>query len=543
MDSMPKEGAARPLYSSAPDYTQNYLTAKPKERWTPPRGFVLTAVCSYLPAYLYTRYILFGATKDRWTMLLFAVVYLIGVELLSRSQKRPDSAESGFWMVCWLVQSAALMIFPDHAGSIYLLQWLAWHATAVYWTMCRTGMLCAGQSGLWTPVDLLMGVTVLPWRDFLLRARTLAHGGSNVLRRVGGDRRRALGGVFSAVMALAVCVFAWEQLAGVDETFARLGQGLFGWLDGLLSPDTVLIFVLSLPVGAWLFGLIGGGLRHREAPLTAQALDTGLASLPRLPVSTGYLVPGALCGVYGLFFAVQAYEFFTAAGQGLTAQAASDFAVTGFWELCRILLLDFVVFVALRLFGARPLRQPGSQRRLMLVFGGFGFLFAALAAAKLGTYILLYGPTPQRVLSGWFLAVLLVWCVLAVLWLMRPVPAARIAVLVLAGSFSMLCCADIEGFCVRENIDRYQAGVIDTVDTDLLVQCGVPYNDRISAFAARALDEAGWFDGRTGEEIARMYGDAYWITDGTFSIVLDDGQLELTFSHGVCTGTEIVREG
>ena len=362
MDSMPKEGAARPLYSSAPDYTQNYLTAKPKERWTPPRGFVLTAVCSYLPAYLYTRYILFGATKDRWTMLLFAVVYLIGVELLSRSQKRPDSAESGFWMVCWLVQSAALMIFPDHAGSIYLLQWLAWHATAVYWTMCRTGMLCAGQSGLWTPVDLLMGVTVLPWRDFLLRARTLAHGGSNVLRRVGGDRRRALGGAFSAVMALAVCVFAWSQLAGVDETFARLGQGLFGWLDGLLSPDTVLIFVLSLPVGAWLFGLIGGGLRRREAPLTAQALDRGLASLPRLPVSTGYLVPGALCGVYGLFFAVQAYEFFTAAGQGLTAQAASDFAVTGFWELCRILLLDFVVLTALFALHLVGVKQAGVRR-------------------------------------------------------------------------------------------------------------------------------------------------------------------------------------
>lgn len=542
MDSMPKEGAPRPLYSSAPDYRENFLpTAKPAAKWTQPRGFLLLAVFSYLPAYFYTRCILFGA-QPRWEMLLFAAVYVIGVELLSRSQKRPDSAESNFWMVCWLVQSAAVMVFSIHAGTISALQWLAWHATAVYWTMCRTGMLCAGQSGLWTPVDLLAGVTVLPWRDFLLRARTLAHGAGSLLHRAGGSRRKALGGLFSAVVAVIACLFAWEQLAGVDATFARLGAGVFGWLNNLLSFETVPILILSLPVGAWLFGLIGGGLRRTQPPITAEALNAGLAALPRLPVSTGYLVPGALCVVYALFFGVQAAEFFSAAGQGLSAQAASDFAVTGFWGLCRILVLDFVVFAAVGLFGARPLRQAGSQRRLMLLFGVFGFLFAALAAAKLGTYILLYGPTPQRVLSGWFLAVLLVWCALAVVWLFRRIPAARIAVLVLAGSFTMLCCADIEGFCIRQNIDRYQAGTIQTVDADLFRVCGVPHNDRVSRFAAAALNEADWFTGRDSTEIGGLYYDISGCTVGTCYLDLPDGRLALHFSHNVCTGTEVLPE-
>lgn len=542
MDSMPKEGAPRPLYSSAPDYTENFPPAlKPAEKWTPPKGFMTAAVVSYLPAYFYTRYVLFSPDY-RWSMLAFAVVYLIEVELLCRIHKRPDSAESTFWMVCWLVQSAAMMVFDAHAGTLYGLQWLAWHATAVYWTVCRSGMLCAGQSGLWTPFDLLMGVTVLPWRDFLLRARTLAHGGAGLLHRAGANSRKALGGLFSAAVAAAVCIFAWGQLAGVDATFARLGEGVFQWLHNLLALDTVMVFILSLPVGAWLFGLIGGSLSHTRPPFPEKTLNAGLAALPRLPVSTGYLVPGALCAVYALFFGVQAVEFLSAAGQGLSAQAASDFAVTGFWELCRILLLDFVVLAVLRLFGARPLRQAGSQRRLMTVFCVFGFLFAALAASKLGAYILLYGPTPQRVLSGWFLAVLLVWCGLAVLWLFRQIPAARMAVLVLAGSFSMLCCADIESFCLQQNIDRWQTGTIQTVDEDLFYTCGVPYNDRVSRYAVSALNEAGWFTGRSASEIGEIYYDLSGCTAGTCYLDLPDGRLALHFSDNVCTGTQVVPE-
>lgn len=542
MDSMPKEGASRPLYSSAPDYREIYPSAlKSVEQWTPPKGFVTAAVVSYLPAYFYTRYVLFSLDY-RWSMLAFALVYLIGVELLCRIHKRSDSAESTFWMVCWLVQSAAVMVFDTHAGTLWVLQWLAWHATAVYWTVCRSGMLCAGQSGLWTPFDLLMGVTVLPWRDFLLRARTLAHGAGSLMHRAGGSSRKVLGGLFSVAAALVVCVFAWGQLAGVDATFARLGEGLFLWIHDLFALDTVILFILSLPVGAWLFGLIGGSLRLTRPPVSLETLNAGLAALPRLPVSTGYLVPGALCVVYALFFGVQAAEFLSAAGRGLTAQAASDFAVTGFWELCRILLLDFVVLAVLRLFGARPLRQKGSQRRLMTVFCLFGFLFAALAASKLGAYILLYGPTPQRVLSGWFLAVLLVWCVLAVLWLFRQIPAARIGVLVLAGSFSMLCCADIESFCLQQNIDRWQAGVIQTVDEDLFQNCGVPYNDRVSRYAAAALDEAGWFTGRGASEIGEIYYNLGDCAAGTCYLDLPDGKLALTFSGGICTGTQVIPE-
>ena len=81
-----------------------------------------------------------------------------------------------------------------------------------------------------------------------------------------------------------------------------------------------------------------------------------------------------LCGVYPLFFAVQAAEFAAALGAPLplTAPDAAAFAVNGFWEFCRILALDLTVLAALHFLGAQPVTQKGLSRVLAVVLCGFG---------------------------------------------------------------------------------------------------------------------------------------------------------------------------
>ena len=78
--------------------------------------------------------------------------------------------------------------------------------------------------------------------------------------------------------------------------------------------QNLLIFALSLPVGAWLFGLAGGSARRKARLLRRNVFDGQLAALPRLPQLMGVLVMAVLCGVYTLFFAVQAAEFAAALG-------------------------------------------------------------------------------------------------------------------------------------------------------------------------------------------------------------------------------------
>lgn len=555
MNPIPKEGAGRPLCESAPVFSPDKPATPPRNpqpggpvppatpapplprpAWRPGPGDLAAVLLSFPLAYFYTRRILFSDSATcQWSMPVFAVLYLLGVGVYARTKGRPLSRETLFWAACWLAQSAAIALYGTR-DALWLCQWLAWHTTAVYWTMSRTGMLTAGKSGIWTPLDLLMGGTVLPWRDIFLRLRTLFHSAAAAVGRL--DRRhckRLPGLVFSLLAALLLCAVAWGQLSGVDATFASLTHRLSRWLGQFfrVDSDLVIYFFLSLPVGAWLFGLAGGGLRHDAPPLPATLLHRLLAAAPRLPGSTGYLVPGALCVVYTLFFALQAAEFLPAlAGGTLTAAAASDFAVTGFWELCRILLLDFAVLVALELF-AGPLRRPGRRRLLLTLFAVYGLAFVLLASAKLGAYIWLYGPTPMRMLSGWFLLVLAVWCALALVWLWRPLPAARLGVLTLAASFALLCCLPVEQICIRENIRRYTAGQTEDIDVFLMRQCD--NGGRLDRYIAGELLQAGWFEGQTAGSVGRLYTAAEDTWNGSCTVPLEGATLELTFQEGVCT--------
>ena len=95
------------------------------------------------------------------------------------------------------------------------------------------------------------------------------------------------------------------------------------WWNDLLNNvhfvDTAIYFVLSLPVGAWLYGLVFGALRRTEPPTTAAQCTATLEKCRILPGMTAIIVVAALCGVYALFFAVQAGEWFAAAPLGLSA--------------------------------------------------------------------------------------------------------------------------------------------------------------------------------------------------------------------------------
>lgn len=480
-----EEDALRPLYITAP---QN----QPKQAAFPGKVAFLTAFASYPLAYFYVSKIMMGTNRQQWTgyMLVFMLVYMAGVEIWARAARRQAAPRFWVWGLWWAILGAAHMVYGARAGGLGILCTYAWHFGAVYYTLARTGLLAAGQTNSMILLDAWAGLVQLPFGNFVLRAQTLWRGLRTGLRSVGEKTKGCTGVVFSVVLALLLCGVAWGQLAAADPHFAALGDRFLKLFDFNIDELVVIKLVLSLPVGAWLFGLVGGAMRRNVPPHTEAGFYRWLARAPHLPASTGLLVPGALCVVYALFFALQAGEFAAALGANiaLSAPTAARFAVDGFWELCRILLLDFAVLAALHFFGAAPLGGSKIQRAVLLFFGGFSLGFALLAAAKLGVYVVVYGPTPRRMLAGWFLGVLLIWCVLALVWLVRRIPAAKCGLVVLAFSFALFCCVDVEKICIDNNIDRAAAGSIHNVDGTLLRSC-IYARDDLYDYTAERLKE------------------------------------------------------
>ena len=143
---------------------------------------------------------------------------------------------------------------------------------------------------------------------------------------------------------------AWSLLSGADPFFAEVADQVGAGFSAGFSPQTLLTVILSLPVGAWLFGLAGGSLYQAEpGPSRFGRWQTALDRMQVLPGFTTALVIGVLCGIYSLFFAVEAYAYLTQliAGAITVTLACAVTPLQGFWQLCGIVLLNLSVLAVL----------------------------------------------------------------------------------------------------------------------------------------------------------------------------------------------------
>ena len=470
----------------------------------------LAALCSYPLAWLYVRGYALGGAHWKEGLAAFTLLFCLGVELFSRRMgRRKAPAESWFWLCCLAGIELSMMLW--HGTTVLGWDILLLHGIAAYWVLCRTGALAGGRTGPMVLLDAADALLLLPFGNFFLRVRTLWQ------MLTGRRKNRQLGAVLlTLVIVVPLLLFAAGQLADADAGFGALLGQLLDRLDRVFTTAGLLHFVVSLPVGAWLYGLTAGALRRHGASPLADALRRESAQLRRVPVWPLALSAGAFCLLYLAFFTVQA-GYLAGALRGRLPEGftAADYARGGFWQLCRIVVLNFALLLAGAKLSRTPLRQNRLLKAMALALNGCNLLFAAVALCKMGIYIRLYGLTPSRVLATWFMLVLLVWIVLLTVTLLHPFAAVRAAVFAAAGLFTLLCLGNPDGLVIRTNLNLYRSGILRELDTDTLRICGAA--EDVEDYA-RKLHRAGWYEGHTREEIVRELGEpgrtepgrAYW---------------------------------
>ena len=447
---------------------------------------------------------------------LFSVLFVLAVEGYSKacgrdlaSAKREQPAlfsESCCLAALLLLQSLALLLYGPHADDVAVAQVLFWHFTCIYYVCARTGILTARRTGVFFLLDAVNGVFIMPFRHFFLRLICLLRrgkravagveetagtgasavrteviaavpveeddgarpqtGGKSSARSLVTPERLKKAAVFCFTLFLAgtVCSIAWHELAGASEAFGRLGQGVAEFLARILSFRGLAEFleeylpyvVFSIPIGAYLFGLVGGGLSDRSDAAREKKIREGLEQYRILPAYSVYLILGSLLTVYLLFFAVQAAGLggvlLVAGGKSLrelvSVQEACRYAVGGFWQLVRVVLLNFAVLLGLMLLSKIRLFEEKRPMILIDLLFACAAAFAVLAGFKLFVlYFYQYGPTPRRILAGWMVVMQLLWCVLALIRFHRRFPAVKIGVYAGAVSFTILMLLDIDRIC------------------------------------------------------------------------------------------------
>ena len=280
---------------------------------------------------------MFPQSYPDWGMPVFAALFIVYVDCAARAAHRTAAKETPLWAVCWMALAVAYPLYGYQPGPLGDWQWPAWHLFAVWYVLARCGMLAQGQSGSLAPLDALAGFVLLPFGNFFLRARTVFAALRTHLQDRTGTRK-VLRLIVTAAVTLALCGVAWGLLAAADANFAALGQQVSDWWGRLLNNvrfiDRLMYILLSLPVGAWLYGLVGGSLRRKAPPTTAQQCAAVLENCRIVPRTTAVAAVMALCGVYALFFAVQAGEWLAAAPLGLAYSSLAVRRCPKRWPPC-----------------------------------------------------------------------------------------------------------------------------------------------------------------------------------------------------------------
>jgi len=385
------------------------------------------------------------------TLVLISTIEL-GCRLLGGKAKG-IRLESGIFMVTSLLQGMQISLWGlhDNWGSAQIL---CLHASLLLYLMARTGQSSQERLGITVWLDLIYTSYIFPLKYFFIGAWTLLYK-TAPKQELSEEEKHVIKNhkwmiLISIMIALVLTVFAASQLSQVLPAFGQLWKQVFQTLATLFNFNIhfknsgLIIFRLlsSIPLALGLFAQLAAVYLAKDKPLSQNQLEASLKKTRLFPKVAAYIVLGSLCFTYALFILTatsQMGELLSLNQASIPAHQASHIAVQGFWQLVRVSTLNLGILAGLYIFSKENFFTHKGLRLLCTLLFTFASLFALIAGWKLfGVYMALYGVTPRRLLSGWFVTVLFIWCVLTLIRLYKPIQATRLAIFYATISFTLV---------------------------------------------------------------------------------------------------------
>lgn len=452
MENLQPEAAAASGGIVAPkNALPQYAQALVRPPFTAAKSECVAVPLMYALAYVYVRMYLAlledtGSAVPRVLLAVFTLGFLALGESLHRDT--PRKRESWVWLGCTALILVSILAQRGNAWDEGL-PFVFLHIFAVWWALSRSDTLLEGESGRMLPLDALDGFVAFPFKHFFLRARTAWFAASALL----GGRKREKGGAGAlawtaliAAAALGLLALAANLLMSADAGFASLLEGVvelfrFDWDFDFLG-EVLLRFLLSLPVGAYLFGLLAGTRREERGALRKRvsAVDETLEMLRGVPERVWLVLLALFGALYALFFAVQGRYLFGAFTRTLPdGFVVAEYARQGFFELCKVMAVNFALLWLVTRTSKKGVRGQRAALALCLVLLAESLLLAVVALSKLWLYIDCFGFTPRRLQSTWLVCVLAFGTLCAMWSLVKNAKTFRVWMVFGAATLSLLC--------------------------------------------------------------------------------------------------------
>ena len=273
--------------------------------------------------------------------------------------------------------------------------------------------------------------------------------------KAGGRIGGMIGGL---LLAVPLTLVVGSLLMSADDGVERILLGALELLDPDSFWDVVWEILLSLPAGAYLFGMLWTGLHPDEKTVpTEEGCRSLRRRLERLSVTAVCTAVTPICVLYVIFFFSQASYFLSAfIGRLPEAMSYAEYARKGFFELFAIeiingLVLLFICFLSKKEDGSKPTVLKVYTVMLSL----FTIIMSVIALSKMFLYIENFGLTQLRIYTSWFMGLTALIFLYVIIKELRPgFKAMSWAAWTFTVMFAVLCFSRPDALMTRFNLEE-----------------------------------------------------------------------------------------
>lgn len=377
----------------------------------------------------------YGVLLSIFTLLFIAAGLYYGCK-----KERKPGKESWFYLALTVAAALWLLIFSKSVQPIGFYVLLFLHGAAVYWLAALAGKRRGKALDEWALSDLGRGLFSIPFSNYGKLLSTAGNLGQSLARSKKENSKKFSQVLLGVGLSLPVLCIVVPLLVSADRDFGRVVANILESLFGGFSFRPWADLMMTLLIAMYLFGMFFGMF---NGPDVTKKKRTSFSQV----VMVSFLM--VFVAVYFLFFAIK-----VAGISGAMAQIeegtlwTSTYARDGFFELCGIAAINFLMFSLVKWYSPRATQL---MKITLTVLGIQTLAFICLAFSRMGLYIRTYGLTFKRVFTCWFMGVLFITFGLLMAELWKKFNGLRIAVIIGALSFLALAYSDMPAWMTAYN--------------------------------------------------------------------------------------------
>ncbi|MEA4961794.1 DUF4153 domain-containing protein [Lutispora sp.] len=459
------DDAAQPLKGE--EALRGYKSAEP---FIPDNRDVIFAFLAFVLGFFFARWVLFS--WQGWGVTAFTIGYCLAVTMYLMKKGVSLSRSGFFWLAAITLTGMSYSLYPNNGlepwRSLFLF------CAAIYYVLHASGRLILCNTGNWLLLDGINGLFVIPFKNFACQYKSLSSP-KYIKGRLG---RQILSIMLGLLLALLVAGMVLPLLMRADSGgFSKIANTIYEYYRWMKNQFMDFIFngFLAIPIAAYLFGLVSGCAHNRGCnTFKREGIQYAIESAKVLSLATVYTALGLICGLYLLFIGSQLPYFFSAfAGQRPEGwQIYSEYARSGFFELCQIAAINLSILVLANIFCKKPQQRGCALKIFNCLLSLLTMILIATAFSKMALYIGAYGLSIRRLLPCLFMG-FLSFIFAGVIALQKwQFSIVRLSLFIGTLMLCSLCLLNPDGFVARYNADRFLSGTLESFDVEILYLSG-----------------------------------------------------------------------